>query len=137
DGPTRRQGAVANMIGALAGEPTSMGPGVYGLDATALAATRAMPFQIELTMPAVAPGFVGNVSGGKVAAEWMEPAYVPLARYGVSSGVRMETDAVRVQITSSGDGAILGVFSADFDRGSDNAEAIFRGRIEGRFSAGI
>jgi hypothetical protein len=44
---------------------------------------------------------------------------------------------VQVQITSSGDGAILGVFSADFDRGSENTEATFRGRIDGRFSLGI
>ena len=108
-----------------------------GAGATGAGALAGIPLKVELTLPRIAPGMVGNLSGASVAAEWAEPAYQPLAQYGVSPGVRIETDAVQVQITSASEGAIIGRFSADFDRGSQNTAAEFRGRIEGRFSAGI
>ncbi|MGH6977902.1 MAG: hypothetical protein ACRED4_01190, partial [Brevundimonas sp.] len=92
---------------------------------------------LELTLPRVEPGYVGTVTGAMAAAEWIEPRYAQYASLGVSQGVRIETDAVEVSITSSNEGAILGAFSADFDRGSQNDEALFRGRIEGRFSLGV
>jgi uncharacterized membrane protein YgcG len=95
------------------------------------------PLSVELELPRVEPGYVGAVSGAKVIAEWSEPKYAAYARYGVSQAIRIETDAVQVQITSSSEGSILGRFTADFDAGKDNLERIFRGRIEGKFSLGI
>ncbi|MBI1407817.1 MAG: hypothetical protein GC145_17015 [Caulobacter sp.] len=95
------------------------------------------PLSVELELPRVEPDYVGPVSGAKVIAEWSEPKYAAYAQYGVSQAVRIETDAVQVQITSSSEGSILGRFTADFDAGKDNLERIFRGRIEGKFSLGI
>jgi hypothetical protein len=92
---------------------------------------------VELTLPRIEPDFVGSVSGAKVAAEWHEPRYARYARYGVSPGVRIETDSVKVQVTGSTDSALLGTFAADFDTGSNNQNRAFRGQIEGRFSIGI
>lgn len=138
DAPPNRQNAAANVMGAMTGAAFRPGAGLGGdLAASLAASTRHRPFEVSLTFPTVQPGYVGSVSGGKVAAAWTDPAYNRFAEYGVSSSVQIETDAVQVQITSSGDGAILGRFLADFDRGSQNVEAIFRGRIEGRFSLGI
>lgn len=138
DGPANRQSAAANVMGAMTGASFRPGAGVGGdLASSLMAAATTRPFQIALTIPTMQPGYVGSVSGANVIAEWIEPTYARFAEYGVSPSVQIETDAVQVQITSSGDGAILGTFSADFDRGSQNVEAAFRGRIEGRFSLGI
>jgi hypothetical protein len=137
EGSSRPQGLAASVMGAISGGEVRPGVGIGNFDPALVAAAKMRALEITLTIPSVKPGYVGSVSGGRVTAEWHEPAYAPFTEYGVSTSVRIETDAVQVQITSSGDGAILGTFSADFDRGSENTEAIFRGRIEGRFSLGI
>jgi hypothetical protein len=137
EGSSRLQGSAASVMGAISGGEVRPGVGIGNFDPALVAAAKMRALEITLTIPSVKPGYVGSVSGGRVTAEWHEPAYAPFAEYGVSTSVRIETDVVQVQITSSGDGAILGTFSADFDRGSENTEAIFRGRIEGRFSLGI
>lgn len=105
--------------------------------AAKMAGGQIQPVRVELEMPRIEPGHLGGVSGAKVAAEWTEPRYAPFAELGVSQNVRIETDAVQVQITSSTEGTMLGTFSADFNQGSQNEDGIFRGRIEGRFSLGI
>ncbi|UIP06688.1 hypothetical protein LY632_13540 [Erythrobacter sp. SDW2] len=99
--------------------------------------TRKMGLVVSLVMPRVEPGVVGAVAGGKVGAEWIDPVYVPYAKYGVSSDVSLETDAVQIIITSNTEGTIVGRFVADFDKGSQNTEREFRGKIEGNFSVGI
>lgn len=138
DGPANRQSAAANVMGAMSGAPFMPGSGsISDLAPSLMATVKTRPFEIILTIPKIQPGYVGSVSGGHVVAEWYESAYERFAEYGVSTSVELETDAVQVQITSSGDGVILGRFTADFDRGSQNTEATFRGRIEGKFSLGI
>lgn len=118
-------------IGA-AGRPVLGGPGTAEMGQAMMRSLR-----VELAMPTVAQDYIGPVAGAEVAAEWYEPAYVALVEYGVSPGVRVETDAVQVTITSRNDGAVMGIFSADFSQGSQNVDAIFRGRIEGRFCMGV
>ncbi|MBX3477770.1 MAG: hypothetical protein KF910_09185 [Brevundimonas sp.] len=118
-------------IGA-AGRPVLGGPRTAEMGQAMMRSLR-----VELAMPTLALDHIGPVAGAEVAAEWYEPAYVALAQYGVSPGVRVETDAVQVTITSRNEGAVMGSFSADFSRGSQNVDAIFRGRIEGQFCMGI
>lgn len=92
---------------------------------------------ITLLLPRTEPGQIGAISGARVAAEWFDPAYAAYEQYGVTQSVTIGTDKVAVNITSNTEGSIVGRFVADFDRSSDNADRIFRGRIEGGFSIGI
>lgn len=92
---------------------------------------------VTLTMPRVEAGTTGPVSSGRVSAEWVDPVYNSYAKYGVSPSVVLNTDAVQINVTSSTEGTIVGRFVADFDKGSQNSEREFRGKIEGDFSVGI
>lgn len=141
DGPQLRQGMLDDVLGAfsgvaatpMAGPPTLLGDA----QPAAMQEMALRSIRVELAMPTTSPTYVGAVAGCEAAVEWYEPAYEAFAQYGVSPGVRIETDAVQLTITSRNEGAIQGVYSADFDRGSQNTDGIFRGRIEGRFTMAI
>ncbi len=92
---------------------------------------------ITLLLPRVEPGTLGAVSGARVRAEWIDPAYRPYASLGVPEAVSMETDAVQVMLTSNSEGSLIGTYAANFDAASDNPDRAFRGRISGKFSMGI
>lgn len=141
EGPQTRQGMLNEAIGAFSGVPITPTPGPPTLlgspESAAMGPALMRSMRVELAMPSTGSDYTGPVSGAEVSAEWYEPAYEALAEHGVSPGVRIETDAVQVTITSRTEGAIIGSFTADFDRGSQNTDAMFRGRIEGKFSMGI
>jgi hypothetical protein len=92
---------------------------------------------ITLTLPRVEPGTLGPVSGARVRAEWIDPAYNAFAQFGVSNTVSIATDAVEAVLTTNSEGTLVGTYAANFDAASDNADRIFRGRISGNFSTGV
>lgn len=92
---------------------------------------------ITLTLPRVEPGTLGAVSGARVRAEWIDPAYNAFARLGVSNTVSIETDAVEAVLTANSEGTLIGTYAANFDAASDNPDRIFRGRVSGNFSTGV
>jgi hypothetical protein len=92
---------------------------------------------ITLTLPRVEPGTVGPVSGARVRAEWIDPAYNAFAQFGVSNTVSIATDAVEAVLTANSEGTLVGTYAANFDAASDNADRIFRGRVSGNFSTGV
>lgn len=92
---------------------------------------------ITLILPRVEPGTLGPVSGARVRAEWVDPAYNAFARLGVSNTVSIETDAVEAVLTANSEGTLIGTYAANFDTASDNVERIVRGRVSGKFSTGV
>lgn len=138
-------GAVSdiNPAGLSVQRDTDAPPRQQGIDQLGQAAIQAArpttksKLIITLYLPRTEPGQTGAISGARVGAEWFDPVYAPYEKYGITQSVTIETDKVAVNITSNTEGSIVGRFVADFDRSSDNAERIFRGRIEGGFSIGI
>jgi hypothetical protein len=92
---------------------------------------------ITLILPRVEPGTLGPVSGARVRAEWVDPAYNAFARLGVSNTVVLETDAVEAVLTANSEGTLIGTYAANFDAASDNLDRMFRGRVSGKFSTGV
>lgn len=92
---------------------------------------------ITLTLPRVEPGMLGPVSGARVTAEWVDPAYNAFADLGVSNTVSLVTDAVEAVLTANSEGTLIGTYAANFDAASDNPDRIYRGRISGKFSTGV
>jgi hypothetical protein len=88
-------------------------------------------------MPQLEMGYSGPVGNCTVTASWNDPVYRPFEQYGVNTGVTMETDAVQVQVVTTEAGMITGSFTADFNAGSQNTDAAYRGTIQGKFQCGI